>query len=50
MFKVNFCKKIDIALILSIMAKEKSDGIAKSENLFWFFTTLIGFVILISFQ
>ena len=27
--KVYFCKKIDVTLILSIMAKEKSDGIAK---------------------
>ena len=34
--KVYFCKKIDVTLVLSIMAKEKSDGIAKSENLFGF--------------
>ena len=33
-------KKIDITLILSIIAKEKSDRIVKLENL-WFLTTLI---------
>ena len=38
-------KKIDVTLILSIIAKEKSDRIAKSEKLFWFHTTLIAFVI-----
>ena len=38
-------KKIDVTLILSIIAKEKFDRIAKSEKLFWFFTTLIAFVI-----
>ena len=27
------------------MAKEKSDGIEKSEKLFWFLRTLIAFVI-----
>ena len=37
--------KIDITLILSIIAKEKSDRTAKSENLFWFLTTLTAFVI-----
>ena len=31
--------------ILSIMGKEKADGIAKSEKHFWFLTTLIAFVI-----
>ena len=38
-------KKIGVTLILSILAKEESDGIAKSEMLFWFLTTLIAFVI-----
>ena len=32
-------------MILSIIAKEKSDRIAKLEKLFWFYTTLIAFVI-----
>ena len=36
---------IDITLILSINAKEKSDRIAKSEKRFWFFTALIAVVI-----
>ena len=34
-------KKTDVTLILSIIAKEKSDWIAKSEKLFWLLTTLI---------
>ena len=38
-------KKIEVTLILSIIAKEKSDLIAKSEKLLWFLTTLIAFVI-----
>ena len=38
-------EKIDLTLILSIIAKEKSDQIPKSEKHFWFFTTLIVFVI-----
>ena len=38
-------KKIDVTQILSIIAKEKSDRIPKSEKRFWFFTTLIAFVI-----
>ena len=38
-------KKIDVTLILSIIAKEKSERIAKSEKLFWFLTILIAFVI-----
>ena len=38
-------EKIDLTLILSIIAKEKSDEIPKSEKHFWFFTTLIVFVI-----
>ena len=29
-------KKIDVTLVLSIIAKEKSDRIAKSENFFGF--------------
>ena len=32
-------------MILSITAKEKSDRIAKLEKSFWFYTTLIAFVI-----
>ena len=35
-------------LILSIIAKGKSDQIAKSEKLHWFLTTLIAFVIAFS--
>ena len=38
-------KKIDITLILFIIAKAKSDQIEKSEKVFWFFTTLIAFLI-----
>ena len=38
-------KKIEVTLILSTIAKEKSDLIAKSEKLLWFLTTLIAFVI-----
>ena len=38
-------KKIDVTLILSIIANEKSDRIVKSEKRFWFLTTLITFVI-----
>ena len=33
-----------VILILSIIAKEKPDWIAKSEKLLWFLTTLIAFV------
>ena len=33
--------EIDVTLILSIIAKEKSDQIAKSEKLFWFLKALI---------
>ena len=38
-------KKLDVTLILSIIAKEKSDPIAKSEKCFWFLMTFIAFVI-----
>ena len=38
-------KKLDITLSLSIIAKEKSDPIAKSEKRFWFLMTFIAFVI-----
>ena len=38
-------KKIDVTLILSIIAKEKFDRIAKSEQLFWFLMTLTALVI-----
>ena len=38
-------KKIDVTLILSIIAKEKFDPIANLEKLFWFLTKLIAFVI-----
>ena len=38
-------KTIDVTLTSSIIAKEKSDQTGKSENYFWFFTTLIAFVI-----
>ena len=37
-------KKLDVALILSIIAKEKSDREAKSEKLFGLLTTSITFV------
>ena len=38
-------KKINVTLILSTFAKEKSDRMARSEKLFWLLTTLIAFVI-----
>ena len=38
-------KKLDVTLILSVIAKEKSDPIAKSEKCFWFLVTFIAFVI-----
>ena len=43
--KSNVTAKVDISLILSIIAKEKSDQMTKSEKVFWFLTTLIAFVI-----
>ena len=44
-FKPIKIKKWTLTLILSIIAKEKSDWIAKSEKLFWFLKTWIAFVI-----
>ena len=38
-------KGIDVTLILSVIAKKKSDRMVKSEKLFWFFTNLNAFVI-----
>ena len=37
--------EIDVTLTLSVIAKKKSDQIAKSEKRFSFLTTLIAFVI-----
>ena len=38
-------KGIDVTLILSVIAKKKSDRMVKSEKLFCFFTNLNAFVI-----
>ena len=38
-------KKLYVTLARSIIVKQKSDRTAKSEKRFWFFTTLIVFVI-----
>ena len=37
--------KTDVTLILSVITKEKSDHLPKSEKRFWFLTTLIAFII-----
>ena len=43
--KKKFKKKLYVTLTRSIIVKQKSDRTAKSEKRFWFFTTLIVFVI-----